>query len=98
MTAAAARDELAPVLAVRAPDNAHRIYAVGHAHIDSAWLWPLRETVRKVARTAANVVSLMDDHPELIFGMSQAQQLAWIKEHRPEVYERVREKVALTSG
>jgi len=93
-TAAAARDELAPVLAVRAPDNAHRIYAVGHAHIDSAWLWPLRETVRKVARTAANVVSLMDDHPELIFGMSQAQQLAWIKEHRPEVYERVREKVA----
>lgn len=93
-TAAAARDELAPALAVRAPANAHQVYAVGHAHIDSAWLWPLRETVRKVARTAANVVSLMDDHPELIFGMSQAQQLAWIKEHRPEVYERVREKVA----
>jgi alpha-mannosidase len=93
-TAAAARDELAPVLAVRAPASAHQIYAVGHAHIDSAWLWPLRETVRKVARTAANVVSLMDDHPDLIFAMSQAQQLAWIKEHRPEIYERVREKVA----
>ena len=31
--------------------TAHRISAVGHAHIDSAWLWPLRETVRKVART-----------------------------------------------
>jgi alpha-mannosidase len=93
-TAAGARKELEAVLAVRAPANAHHIYAVGHAHIDSAWLWPLRETVRKVARTATSVVSLMDDHPELIFGMSQAQQLAWIKEHRPEVYRRVREKVA----
>ncbi|WP_103503517.1 glycoside hydrolase family 38 C-terminal domain-containing protein, partial [Streptomyces sp. SM14] len=66
----------------------------GHAHIDSAWLWPLRETVRKVARTSANMVALMDDHPDFRFAMSQAQQLVWIKEHRPEVYARVREKIA----
>src|SRR5690606_10952090 len=71
-----------------------RVSAVGHAHIDSAWLWPLRETVRKVARTAANVTALMDDHPGLVFAMSQAQQLEWIKEHRPEVYARVKEKAA----
>jgi alpha-mannosidase len=47
-----------------------------------------------VARTATNVTALMDDHPEFIFVMSQAQQLAWIKEHRPEVFARVTEKVA----
>lgn len=93
-TAGAARTELAPALAAPARASAHRISAVGHAHIDSAWLWPLRETVRKVARTASNVTALMDDHPEFVFAMSQAQQLAWIKEHRPEVYARVREKVA----
>ena len=33
--------------------SAHRISAVGHAHIDSAWLWPVRETIRKVARTTS---------------------------------------------
>jgi alpha-mannosidase len=93
-TAAAARGELAPALATPAHASAHLVSAVGHAHIDSAWLWPLRETVRKVARTATNVTALMDDHPEFIFVMSQAQQLAWMKEHRPEVFARVAEKVA----
>jgi alpha-mannosidase len=93
-TAAAAREKLAPALALPAHPGAHTLYSVGHAHIDSAWLWPLRETVRKVARTAANVVSLMDDDPDVVFAMSQAQQLAWIKEHRPEIYRRVKEKVA----
>ena len=69
-TAAAARAALAPALAAPAVASAHRVSAVGHAHIDSAWLWPLRETVRKVARTASNVTALMDDHPEFVFAMS----------------------------
>ena len=60
-TAADARGALAAVLARPAYDGAHRISAVGHAHIDSAWLWPVRETVRKVTRTVANVVNLLDD-------------------------------------
>ncbi|MBP2336068.1 alpha-mannosidase [Saccharothrix coeruleofusca] len=92
-TAKAARAELGGVLASPAHASAHRVVAVGHAHIDSAWLWPLRETVRKVARTAANVTALMDEHPELVFAMSQAQQLAWLKQHSPLVYERVRHHV-----
>ncbi|MFG3260236.1 alpha-mannosidase [Streptomyces sp. NPDC048172] len=93
-TAVRARERLAPALSSPARASAHRVSAVGHAHIDSAWLWPLRETVRKVARTASNMVALMDDHPDFLFAMSQAQQLAWIKEHRPEVYARVKKKVA----
>ncbi|WP_314246708.1 alpha-mannosidase [Streptomyces sp. DSM 40907] len=93
-TAAAARGCLARVLAAPANASAHRISAVGHAHIDSAWLWPLRETVRKVSRTASNMVSLMDQHPEFVFAMSQAQQLDWIKTYRPELFERVKKKIA----
>lgn len=93
-TAPAARARLAGVLAAPAHASAHRISAVGHAHIDSAWLWPLRETVRKVARTASNMVALMDEHPEFVFAMSQAQQLDWIKTHRPELFERVKKKIA----
>ncbi|WKV70766.1 glycosyl hydrolase-related protein [Streptomyces sp. PCS3-D2] len=93
-TAAAARARLAGVLAAPAHASAHRISAVGHAHIDSAWLWPLRETVRKVARTTSNMVNLMDEHPGFVFAMSQAQQLDWIKTHRPELFERVKKKVA----
>ncbi|MGW2395684.1 alpha-mannosidase [Kitasatospora sp. NPDC001664] len=93
-TAAAARSQLEAVLASPAEPTAHLLSAVGHAHIDSAWLWPLRETVRKVARTTANMTALLEDEPEFVYTMSQAQQYAWIKEHRPEVYARVKKAVA----
>ncbi|MFD4481392.1 alpha-mannosidase [Streptomyces sp. NPDC058471] len=93
-SAAAARAELEGVLTTPAEPSAHRISAVGHAHIDSAWLWPLRETVRKVARTTSNMTALIEDEPDFIFAMSQAQQWAWVKEHRPEVWAKVKKAVA----
>ncbi len=92
-TAAAARAELTDALSRPAYASAHRISAVGHAHIDSAWLWPLRETVRKCVRTFSNVLSLTEEYPELVFACSSAQQYAWVKEHRPELFERLRKAV-----
>ena len=93
-TAARAREILAPLLTRPAHASAHQISAVGHAHIDSAWLWPLPETVRKVARTCANVTQLMDDHPDLVFVMSQAQHLAWLEDSHPDLFARVEKKIA----
>ena len=93
-TAAAGRAELAEVLARPAYASAHRIVAVGHAHIDSAWLWPVRETIRKCARTFANVVALADADPTFKFACSSAQQYAWVKEHYPDLFARITEKVA----
>ncbi|WP_110589910.1 alpha-mannosidase [Microbacterium suaedae] len=93
-TAADARAALAPALAAPAEGSAHEISAVGHAHIDSAWLWPVRETIRKVARTTSTMTELLGEEPDFQYGMSSAQQYAWIKEHRPEVYEKVRAAVA----
>ncbi|WP_324650430.1 alpha-mannosidase [Georgenia sp. H159] len=91
--APAARARLAPALASPAVPSAHRVSAVGHAHIDSAWLWPVRETIRKCARTFSNVVALAEDHPDLVFACSSAQQYAWMRDHHPHVYARVREAV-----
>ncbi|POX64412.1 alpha-mannosidase [Streptomyces sp. Ru62] len=93
-TAGRAREQLTGVLSAPAVPSAHRISAVGHAHIDSAWLWPLRETVRKVARTTSNMTALLEDEPEFVFAMSQAQQWAWVRDHRPEVWARVKKAVA----
>ena len=67
----------------RPTPSAHRVHAVGHAHIDSAWLWPVRETVRKVARTFANVVALMEPASRLVFAASSAQQYAWLQRAPP---------------
>ncbi|HEY9291491.1 MAG TPA: glycoside hydrolase family 38 C-terminal domain-containing protein [Microlunatus sp.] len=93
-TAAAARESLQPVFAKPANASAHQLTATGHAHIDSAWLWPVRETVRKVARTTANQVNLLQTYPDHVYAMSSAQQYDWIKEHRPEVYDKVKAAVA----
>ena len=93
-SAAAARSELAAVLASPAVASAHRISAVGHAHIDSAWLWPVRETIRKVARTTSNVVDLLDTNPDLVYAMSSAQQYEWLEQHHPGVFARVADHIA----
>ncbi|MET3141869.1 UNVERIFIED_ORG: alpha-mannosidase [Arthrobacter sp. UYEF10] len=92
-TAGAGRATLAEVLSRPAYASAHQLVATGHAHIDSAWLWPVRETIRKCARTFSNVVALMDEDPGFVFSCSSAQQLAWMKEFYPELFSRIREKV-----
>lgn len=92
-TAAAGRAALAEVLARPAYASAHQLAAVGHAHLDSAWLWPVRETVRKVARTFSNVLALMEEDPDFTFAASSAQQFAWLKEFYPELFERVKKQV-----
>ena len=67
--------------------------AVGHAHIDTAWLWPIRETRRKCLRTFASVVRLIDRFPDFHFICSQAQQYAWVEEDAPELFAEIRERV-----
>jgi alpha-mannosidase len=75
-------------------DPTHRVTAVGHAHIDTAWEWPLREARRKVARSWSTQLALMDEYPDYIFAASQPAQYAWMKESYPDIYRRIKEKVA----
>ncbi|MDQ6752084.1 MAG: glycosyl hydrolase-related protein [Actinomycetota bacterium] len=93
-TAGKGREAVAGVLASPAYASAHRLVATGHAHIDSAWLWPVRETIRKCARTFSNVLALMEENPDFVFSCSSAQQLAWVKDAYPELFARIKAKVA----
>ncbi len=93
-TATAARDVLRPALELPARASSLHVVAVGHAHIDSAWLWPIRETVRKCTRTFASAVRLMDEQPAYRFVCSQAAQYAWMEQHEPALFARIGEKVA----
>jgi alpha-mannosidase len=67
--------------------------AVGHSHLDQAWLWPIRETKRKAARTYAAALVNLQKHPAYIYGTSQSQQLWWTRENYPAIYSRVREAI-----
>jgi len=91
--AKAARQELAAELTKQNGDYSLKISAIGHAHLDLAWLWPIRETIRKGARTFSNVLQLMDKYPDFKFGASQAQLYQWMKDYYPALYNRIKKRV-----
>ncbi len=84
-------------LALKGGDSpAISLTAFGHAHIDLAWLWPLRETRRKGGRTFATAIDSMKKYPEYLFGASQPQLYDWVKADYPELYGKVKD--AYNSG
>ena len=89
-----AREILALELNKKAGDESLRVSAIGHAHIDLAWLWPLRETIRKGARTFSTVLSNMEKYPDYVFGASQPQLYVWMKENYPKLYGKIKAKIA----
>ncbi|HOY84407.1 MAG TPA: glycoside hydrolase family 38 C-terminal domain-containing protein [Candidatus Syntrophosphaera sp.] len=84
---------LGDLLSAPAHASALTAFSVGHAHLDLAWLWPLRETRRKGARTFANALRLLEQYPSYVFGASQAQLYQWIKADHPALYALVKERV-----
>lgn len=74
--------------------HAHELAAIGHAHLDTAWLWPLAESRRKAVRTLTTQLRLMDEYPEYRFALSQAVHWAWVEESRPELWERMQAKAS----
>ena len=92
-TAAAASEVLVAALRGEGPPTHTTCYAVGHAHIDTAWLWTFRETQRKCLRTFATVLRLMEQYPDFRFLCSQAQQYAWVQERSPELFKQIAARV-----
>ena len=88
-----ARAIMAPVLAARNADSAPTAGIIGHSHMDTAWLWPIRETVKKCARTYANQVSLMDQFPEYRFIQSSAYHTEMVRRNYPSLFEAIKQKV-----
>jgi alpha-mannosidase len=89
----AAREIMAPLLAARNGGVTHELSAIAHAHLDTAWLWPIDETRRKAQRTFSTAIKLMERYPEFKFAVSQAYQYAIIEETDPDLFQRIAEKV-----
>lgn len=70
-----------------------RYYLTGHSHMDTAWLWPVNETIRKCARTYSNALALMDEYPEYRFVQSSALHCEWMKEYYPSIFEDMKRRV-----
>ncbi|MEG5124831.1 glycoside hydrolase family 38 C-terminal domain-containing protein [Microcoleus sp. ARI1-B5] len=72
-----------------------KIYLVGHAHLDLAWLWPVPETWKAAERTFESVLKLQSEFPDLIFCHSTPALYAWMEEHRPDLFAAIQKQVAV---
>lgn len=88
-----ARELLKPVLEAQNGSTVAKMYAVGNAHIDLAWLWPLEETHRKVARTFAAQLRLMEEYPDYKYIQSQPAAYEMCREYYPELFERIKKAI-----
>lgn len=71
----------------------HVITPVGHAHLDTAWLWPIDITKKKMAHTTATQLGLLERYPEYVFVHSQASQYEWLEKEYPDLFGRVKEAI-----
>lgn len=70
------------------------VHVVGHTHIDVAWLWRLKHTREKAARSFSTVLRLMEKYPEYIFLQTQPQLYEYMKNDYPEIFKQIKEKIA----
>ncbi|MBF0787401.1 MULTISPECIES: alpha-mannosidase [unclassified Streptococcus] len=75
-------------------DSPITVTTIGHTHIDVAWLWRLKHTREKAARSFATVLRLMEEYPDYIFLQTQPQLYQFIKEDYPELFDKIKERVA----
>ena len=88
-----ARELLSAELNKKGGDASLSVSAIGHAHMDLAWLWPLRETRRKAARTFSTALMMLDRYPDYVFGASQPQLYEWVKEDYPALFEKIKRRI-----
>lgn len=69
------------------------ITAVGHTHIDVAWLWRLKHTREKTARSFSTVLRLMEEFPEYQFLQTQPQLYDYLEHDYPDLFHRISGKI-----
>ncbi|MFB5675412.1 alpha-mannosidase [Paenibacillus terreus] len=69
------------------------VTCIGHTHIDVAWLWRLKHTREKAARSFSTVLRLMELFPEYIFLQTQPQLYDYIRKDYPDLYEQIGKRV-----
>src|SRR5919202_6369544 len=70
------------------------LHMIGNAHIDPVWLWQWPEGYQEVRATFESALARMDEYPEFVFTSNSILFFAWIEEHDPELFERIRARVA----
>ncbi|HZW98871.1 MAG TPA: glycoside hydrolase family 38 C-terminal domain-containing protein [Trueperaceae bacterium] len=71
-----------------------RMHMIGNAHIDPVWLWGWTEGFHEVIASFRSALDRLDESDDFTFVSSSAVFYAWVERHDPEMFERIRQRVA----
>lgn len=70
------------------------LHMIGNSHIDPVWLWPWQEGYQEARATFTSAIDRMDEYPDFVFTCDQMVLLSWVEEQDPELFERIKQRVA----
>jgi len=65
---------------------------IGNSHMDTAWLWPMSETVDNVKRTFTTALQLMPEYPQYKYTQSVALYYEWMQEKYPDMFAEIEKR------
>jgi alpha-mannosidase len=75
-------------------DRTRLLHMIGNAHIDPVWLWQWPEGYQEVRATFQSAIDRLDEYPDFVFTCDSSLFFAWVEESDPELFERIRERIA----
>lgn len=88
-----ARENLREALGATNGSTAPLFFAVGNAHLDLAWLWPVAETKRKTARTFAAQLRLLSEYPDYYYIQSQPAAYEICRQYYPALFKKIKKAI-----
>ncbi len=69
------------------------VHLCGNSHLDIVFLWTHAEFVRKLGRTHASTLRLMEQYPDYVFSQSQPVMYEEMKQNFPSMYQEMKKRV-----
>ena len=70
-----------------------KLALVGNSHLDIVFMWAYKEYVRKLGRTHATMLRLMEQYPDFIFSQSSAPTYIEMEKRYPNLFEQVKKRI-----
>ena len=70
-----------------------KLALVGNSHLDIVFMWAYKEYVRKLGRTHATMLRLMEQYPDFIFSQSTAPTYIEMEKRYPKLFEQVKKRI-----
>ncbi len=70
-----------------------KVHLICNAHLDPVWQWRWEEGCAETLATFRNAVTLLEEHPHLIFNHNESVLYRWVKQYDPALFRDIQRLV-----